>query len=187
MVQENPHGSVQIRLATPDDAPAMAHISVLGWRYAYTQILPVEYLDQLDEAKRAERMRERLASMSGPAQFALVAEDENRNPIGFVECSPQTTGDDDVEMELQTFYVHPDAHGRGIGRLLMIEAVRRMVEAGFRSMIIWTFANNAATGFYERMGGVVGRTSLYEVGGQLYPDVGYVWRDLPSWLKQQGG
>ena len=36
-----------IRLATPDDAPAIARVHVIAWQQTYAGILPAAFLDQL--------------------------------------------------------------------------------------------------------------------------------------------
>ncbi len=169
----------------PEDAPRLGEISVLGWQKAYTHILPADLLQGLSVETRAGRMRERLMSLEGRSSFWLVGVDENDLPWGFAECGPPVTAKDAYDVEIHTFYVHPEAQGCGIGRRLMLEAVRRFVELGHRSMIVWTFRDNAACAFYEKMGGRIVRHSTYTVGDVSYPDVAYGWDDLPAWLVSQ--
>ncbi|MBX3119395.1 MAG: GNAT family N-acetyltransferase [Fimbriimonadaceae bacterium] len=173
---------VQCRLATADDAHCMAHISVEGWRYAYQGILPAQMLDALDVEERTKNMLSRMSQYDGVEQFGLVAVDAQDRVLGFIEGGPQTSPAEGIEVEIQTLYVHPKAHGRGIGKLLLTEAVRRFVAAGHRSMIVWTFRDNAAVEFYRKLGGTLAKESTYKLADVEYPDVGYAWYDLPTWL-----
>ena len=51
-------------------------------------------------------------------------------------------------------YVAPEAQGRGIGRLLLAEVIRRAERRGLRQMVavIGDSANNASIGLHEAMG-----------------------------------
>lgn len=49
--------STLIRRATPDEAPAIADLSVRAWRAAYRGIVPDEVLDQLSVERRATGWR----------------------------------------------------------------------------------------------------------------------------------
>lgn len=164
----------------------MAHISVAGWRHAYAHILPAAMLDALDVEKRRSDMIRRIAANDGVDSFSLVAVDTEGRVVGFVEGGPQTSAMEGIDREIQTLYVHPDAHGLGVGKALMLEAARRFAAAGCRSMIVWTFRDNAAVGFYQKMGGTLAKESTYKVADVEYPDVGYAWFDLPAWLADQG-
>jgi hypothetical protein len=44
-----------LRAGTLDDVPAIAAVHVQSWQTSYRHILPAEFLDGLDVARRAER------------------------------------------------------------------------------------------------------------------------------------
>lgn len=66
-------------------------------------------------------------------------------PLGVGAISVE--GDD---AEIEGLWVHPDAMGRGVGRALFDECVRRARAAGARRLVI--DSDPHAVGFYERMG-----------------------------------
>jgi ribosomal protein S18 acetylase RimI-like enzyme len=73
--------------------------------------------------------------------------------------------------------------GRGIGRLLFEEVVRRLRAEGFDSMMLWVLAGNPARRFYERMGGKPVRTQTITIGREL-TEIGYGW-DV-EWSVREG-
>ena len=80
----------------------------------------------------------------------------------------------------------PEHQGRGIGRALLHEGLRRFQARGMRSMLIWVLRENSgARAFYERLGGLADREkhdSVGAPGGPRHPvtEIGYVWNDLAS-------
>ena len=65
--------------------------------------------------------------------------------------------------------VHPDARGRGIGRALMDECIRRSQAMGSRALCLHTTpVMNVAIGMYERLGVVrVPKYDVYLASGVL--------------------
>ena len=64
--------------------------------------------------------------------------------------------------ELEALFVEPDRMGRGLGRLLVEDAVVTARAAGWRGLRV--VANANALGFYERMGFVATGTVALEFG-----------------------
>jgi ribosomal protein S18 acetylase RimI-like enzyme len=87
----------------------------------------------------------------------LVAEDTAGRVIGFVAFGP--AGDEhDVPPpprsgEVYAIYLLEEAAGRGIGRRLVDEAVRRLRAGGFDHVVLWVLETNGrARRFYEQAG-----------------------------------
>ena len=60
-------------------------------------------------------------------------------------------------------YVDPERHRGGVGRMLMAEARRRLVEDGFSEAILWVLqGNERARSFYEGEGWSPDGTSRIE-------------------------
>ena len=66
-------------------------------------------------------------------------------------------------------YVLPEAHGKGLGKLLMNEVRNKAMEAGADSLELNVNRYNNAKDFYEKIGFVVKETVDIEIGnGFLY-------------------
>jgi ribosomal protein S18 acetylase RimI-like enzyme len=142
-----------VRRAGPEDARAIAEVSVAGWQAAYRGILPDEFLDSLRVDARERGWHEMLARDELGRTPAWVAE-ENGRVAGFVSCGPPR--DDDVPLpgaEVYAIYVRPERWRGGLGRALLDAATVHLREQGAQTLVLWVLeANHRARGFYEAMG-----------------------------------
>jgi L-amino acid N-acyltransferase YncA len=165
--------TVTIRDARPEDAAAIARIHVDSWKSTYRGIVPDEVLDGLSYEER-EDQRRRIFHTRVPGSFSLVAEDKDCSIIGFADAGPERKGDPDYRSELYAIYLPAEAQGKGIGRQLFQEVMRRLHADGYTSMMLWVLADNPSRGFYERMGGRAVRTQTITIGKEL-AEIGYGW------------
>lgn len=127
--------------------------------------MPQDYLDGLDPAARVERWRDRLrvaderAGGDGAARdnglvrgiVVAVADDVI---CGFTQFGPTRDADEDPQRtgEVDSIYMEPGAWGRGLGRMLMAEAVSQLA-AGYEQATLWVLdTNDRARRFYARTG-----------------------------------
>jgi ribosomal protein S18 acetylase RimI-like enzyme len=141
-----------IRLATPEDADAIAALKVRAWRVAYAGILPAERLEALDVDAEAATWRERLESPSHDERLWLAVDGEQL--VGYARTGPCEDVDATPELgEVHGLYAAPDRIGTGIGRRLLAHAAADLAARGFRTLVLWQFVgNDRAAVFYERAG-----------------------------------
>jgi len=144
---------VEVRVATVDDAEAVATVHVRSWQSAYRGLLPDAFLDTLSVERRSEVWNRILAETDLPRTGTFVLQ-EGFEVIGFVHVAP--TRDDDLPAstgEVTAIYVTQRARGLGGGRQLMDAAKSSLKSAGFAAAALWVLeANVGARGFYERQG-----------------------------------
>ncbi|PWJ06455.1 GNAT family N-acetyltransferase [Streptomyces sp. NWU49] len=170
-----------LRAMTADDCDRVAEIRVRGWQHAYRGLVPRPYLDGLDVAADAERHRARLLRGDGGV-VNLVAETDGGGLAGWAAFGPYRDGETRTgDAELYALYLLPESIGRGVGRALLAEAVRRCSAAGHGRMYLWVFEGNTrARRFYERAGFAAdGAEEPFEVGGVAVPEVRYA-KDLAA-------
>lgn len=139
---------MQIRMAEPPDALAVARVHVRSWQVAYRTLLPAEYLAQLRPEDRAEWYD--FASVDPALPKTILAIEQNAI-LGFATTSPSRDQDLPAYGELCALYVDPDHWGRGIGKALVAEARRRLVKQGFSHALLWMMAgNDRADSFYRK-------------------------------------
>lgn len=137
---------MQIRPASPDDAPAIETIRVRGWRTAYRHVFPAADLDALPIDP--ERWRARI-EVPPPGWTTIVCEDGGE-VVGFASTGPSR--DEDELGEVYAIYVDPDAWSTGAGRELMA-AAETALAADFEAALLWVLDDNPrARNFYERAG-----------------------------------
>ncbi len=164
-----------IRLARPEDAAGIARIHVESWRDAYAGLLPDTYLARLD-AHRHVLAWSRSLARSEDRQHALVASVDD-DITGFATFGPDRTEGASGAGEIYMLYVDTDWREKGIGRQLVEATFVALWELGKKSARIWCLADNqAAIGFYRRLGGErIPAPRLETVGGQAFEIVGFTW------------
>jgi GNAT superfamily N-acetyltransferase len=81
----------------------------------------------------------------------ILVADEDGELLGHTTIGTSRDGDAEPEVgEVRSFFVHPSAWRRGVGRALMAAALDGLTELGFARATVWSFADNArANAFYE--------------------------------------
>jgi phosphinothricin acetyltransferase len=118
---------ISLRDATQADMPLITAIyrdSVLNGTASYEIIPP-------DEAEMASRF----LAITEKRYPYVVAEDERGAFLGYAYASAFRTRPAYRWMVEDSIYLAPEARGRGIGRLLLAELLRRCESLGFRQMI----------------------------------------------------
>jgi GNAT superfamily N-acetyltransferase len=137
---------VTIRRATPDDAPALAHLHLDVWDDAYAGLMDQAILDErrANVEGRIQRWREILAEHD---RTLLAVGPEGL--VGFAGAGPGRDNDvsPELDLELHALYVRAAWWGTGIGYALLEDAI------GDRAAYLWVLAGNErAIRFYERQG-----------------------------------
>ncbi|MEO0732381.1 MAG: GNAT family N-acetyltransferase [Bacteroidota bacterium] len=164
---------VQYRLATPADAPAIAHLHATSWQHTYRGAFSDHYLDREVHTERLTVWTERFATPN-PAMLILLAE-EGSALRGFC-CTFLGYGPDGHLLD--NLHVAPGYHGRGIGKALMQRSAARIAARDpDREIYLWVLTDNTpAIAFYERLGGRPGRTEIQELGtGNHVPARAMYW------------
>lgn len=152
---------VTVRRATAADAGGIARVHVTGWREAYAERLPADFLASLD-ADRFARNWERI--LSDGVTDAFVAERDGEI-VGWATAGPGRDDDAPRPRELEGIYVVAAVYGSGAGQQLLDAAV------GASPAYLWVMAGNArAEAFYRRNGFAAdGGTATHTLGGTDVP------------------
>jgi ribosomal protein S18 acetylase RimI-like enzyme len=142
--------TVELREARRGDELRVAELHVRSWQEAYAGLMPAEFLAGLDPRDRAGRYR--FESVEGPTTLLAVS---GEPLLGFVTFGESRDADARGLGEVYALYVDPAHHRGGVGRLMMVEARRRLAVDGFTEAILWVLdGNDRAREFYEREGWV---------------------------------
>jgi ribosomal protein S18 acetylase RimI-like enzyme len=162
---------MKIRRATMEDCAGIARVQVASYRTAYAGIYPADVLASFTIEEQTEDWRTWMTEH--PEDILFVAEDDQK-VVGYALARAGAVCDHDSE--LIALHVNPHAHRLGIGRHLVSAVARELRGAGCRSMMLWTLEQNAARGFYERLGATL--LNEHKQEGSSPPEVAYGWPDL---------
>ncbi|MBM3491082.1 MAG: GNAT family N-acetyltransferase [Alphaproteobacteria bacterium] len=168
----------RVRPAGPFDAAGIAQTYVRSWRQSYRGIIADRVLDGMDERRIALGWRQTLTSPK-PGQHTLVAGRAGSpgSVVGFLSCGPAEQAADGLA-EIFTLYLLRQQQGLGLGRRLVAAAAESLLADGQARAIVWVLFDNPARGFYEALGGQLGRQRTYQMGSAKLPAVSYQWPDL---------
>lgn len=145
---------MNVREATPGDAPGIAAVHVASWNAAYRGVIDDAALDALTEERLAGEWRAGIESPDPAGSTVAVVEDGGR-VVGYARYG--RSRDDDLDpvavAEVYGFYLHPDVWGLGRGRALMDYVVTDLGGRGFRDAVLWVVqVNERAQAFYRALG-----------------------------------
>ncbi|WP_263375217.1 GNAT family N-acetyltransferase [Granulicella aggregans] len=100
-----------VRLASPQDASAIAHVHVASWRTTYAGIVPDEYLKTLNEADRLPMWQDWLTR-----DLEIYVADLDGEVVGFATAGPVREPLDRCDAELYAIYLLKGAQRRGLGK-----------------------------------------------------------------------
>jgi GNAT superfamily N-acetyltransferase len=162
---------MEVRLAGPADAPALARVHVGAWRAAYAGIMPDAFLTGLDEDRFARGWE---AALAEGTSFVGIG-DEGRVD-GFATVGGARDDGAPFTAQLWVLNVHPVGFGTGLAQALHAAALEWLAARGHEDAYLWVARDNArARRFYEREGWVAdGMVQQEQFGGVALPEVRYV-------------
>lgn len=144
--------ALTIRLATIDDAAAIAEVHVRTWQSAYRGLLPDHALDAMAPDQRRPMWERLLGAAAGPGSVIVAVRDDTI--AGFASFGPaHDAAAARSVFELYAIYVAPAAQGQGAGTQLLLEAEDAMQHAGATHGQLWVLdGNEPAQRFYRSHG-----------------------------------
>lgn len=151
----NPRQSVNTRKATLEDAAAIgelgAHVFTVTFGYSVARHELQAYLDESYSTEATAK------DISDSNKDMIVVTDSDDQIIAFALLTRGTTepciAHIPNQVELQRIYVHPSAHGGGVGKLLARTLEDMGREQGFKTMWLGVWEeNHKATKVYEKLG-----------------------------------
>lgn len=167
-----PTDLISIRMARESDAAELAAAHEEAWRYAYQGLIPHLPLARMIarrgpgwwQTSLRRRMPALLLTFDGKAAgYATFGRSRLR---GTPYCG-----------EIFELYVRPVYQGTGFGRQLFQAARLRLDQSGIDGLVVWALADNdAACGFYGRLGGRPVSEGLEKFGEVSLRKVAFGWR-----------
>jgi len=171
--------SIRIRRADVKDADGIAKVHIDTMRATYQGIYSAEFLTSLSYDNSLQRWQTVYLNPKS-RDVTYVAEDDSMGIVGFVICGEDRDNDPTYKGEIIGLYILQNMQRRGIGKQLMLAAVKELKSKNLDSMIVWVLADNPSKRFYEQLGGEHVQTRYTTIGGKQFREYGYGWKDLDS-------
>lgn len=143
-------GALLVRPACPDDAAAIAGICTRAARAAYADLVTDDYLTRvIDHFFAIDRLVQEVAP--GPGWFGFTVAEEGAHVLA--AAGTGASAEHAGACELFALYVDPSAQRRGLGRVLVADAVSAASRAGASRLDVAVMpGNEPARRFYQACG-----------------------------------
>ena len=168
---------VNVRRAQMQDTEAISRIHVDTWKSTYRGIVPYKFLDGMSYSRSKEMWDNRLIDDEDPTAV-FVAEAETGSLVGFVSCGPARGPKQGYDGELYAIYVSQQMQRAGVGKMLVLAAIRDLRVRGYESMVAWVLGDNPFRRFYESLGGEPALKKEVVISGKKLEETGYGWKSL---------
>lgn len=155
----------RIETATIADIPVIQQLRDEIWRPTYKDLLSPEQIDYMLELMYSTAA---LSSQITEKKHSFLLLYDDQRPIGFASYS---TTDEAGVYKLQKIYLHGDYQGKGVGKLLLDDVVKRVKAANAAILELDVKKDNKARFFYEKQGFTIFKEKDTDIGN------GYWMRD----------
>lgn len=151
---------ILLKKAVEADIPTIQEIAKITWGPTYIHIIGQEQVDyMLGKMYSRATLLEQLA-----AGHTFLIATEGSKHIGFAGYARE----DDEAFHLHKLYVLPEAHGQGVGKLLINEVLNAVRAEGAKYLRLNVNRKNKAKTFYERAGFKIKESVDIEIGNGFY-------------------
>jgi ribosomal protein S18 acetylase RimI-like enzyme len=179
---------ILIRDATISDLNDIAQVKILTWKTTYPGMISQLYLDSLTIENTVPKWENFLKTCNQKQSrgFLLVAAIDNKiendssreKIVGFIAGGPERSLHEFFESEIYALYVLDGYQHLHIGTELFKKAVRRFIDQGSFSMLLWSHILNPAVEFYKNKGGFPLKKRIEQIGGEGIDEISFGWTDL---------
>lgn len=165
--------NIVIRNATNSDIDKISEIKVNGWKNAYAGIIDNNTLSNMTIEK------EKKSYLCKYSLSDIFVVEINEDVVGFCRVynydkSPYE--DVNIDCEIREIYIRPDLKHMGIGSKLFTFILDNFRSKNKKKLYLGVFEKNyKSRKFYEKMGGILGKTSSLEINGNKYLIVSYLY------------
>lgn len=162
---------MEIRYITKsDDRLAISKVYEESWKYAYKDIVPQNYLDNIPKGHWASRIEQDERSNMVMVQDGII--------IGTSSFGKSRMAEMCDFGEIISLYLLPEYMGKGYGRLLLQAIIDELKKMDFNKIFLWVLEENRnARHFYEKFGFVQRERCLFSnIGGKELREVQYCYQ-----------
>lgn len=147
-----------LRKAKEEDIETIQSLARRTWPKAYSAIISAEQIEYMLD--KMYNKGELLSQLQQGHTF-LIAEGGQAD-LGFAGFSIHDT--DQRIYKLHKLYVLPEAHGKGVGKILINEVVNQIKDLGGTALQLNVNRENKAADFYKKGGFIIKETVDLDIG-----------------------
>lgn len=163
--------------AVLSDVKGIAQVNFTAWRETYCGLIEDDFLNSIS----VERYKERwhlILSRGDSHSFVIVIKNSEEEIIGYCSGGKAREPFQHFEGEIYALYLLKNFHGKGIGKRLFTEALKKLKGMGFKSFFLFVLHNNPTLSFYRHYQPNVEAPAIVKIGEHTYEDIGMGWNDF---------
>lgn len=172
---------MKIRIATIEDAYAIAKVHVDSWKTTYKGIIPDHFLKSLTYEERTELWKQNIIRED---IYIIVAENNNGDIIGFADAWKRDNNLELNSCDLTSIYLLEEYHGIGVGKALMKELFIYFKKMGYSKIFVDVLEDNNTKHFYEYYNAQYVKNVQIKIGGKLLNESTYMWHEVDRVLEK---
>lgn len=160
---------MEIRKITDnDDLTAIGEIYETSWKYAYKDIIPMEWMDSRPKKSWCGKINQ-----NGRTDMIVLCDGRIVGTASFGTSRWEKFKD---YGEIVAIYLLPEFMGKGIGSALIEHCISELQRCGFGKILLWVLEKNIrARKFYEKHGFVLTDEFMDDnIGGRDVREIMYV-------------
>ncbi len=150
-----------LRKAKEDDIAVIQDLAERTWRITYAEYLSEEQIDYM--LLKMYNKGELFSQLQAGHHFLIAG---TSHDLGFAGFSVVDAGN--RIYKLHKLYVLPEAHGQGVGKLLINEVISLVKKEGGLALQLNVNRNNKAAEFYKRAGFEIKETVDLDIGNGFF-------------------
>ncbi|REB07312.1 GNAT family N-acetyltransferase [Sporosarcina sp. BI001-red] len=165
---------MNIRRASLADAKGIAKVHVDSWKSTYKNIIPDEFLETLSYDQRTDLW---IRNISKEANYIFVAENNQKEIIGFADCSKKYGSAIENSGDITSIYLLEDYQKMGVGKQLLKHLFLQFEELGVHRIFVEVLEENKTRFFYEYYGAILFQSKKTTIAGTDLTLLIYEWND----------
>ncbi len=170
---------MKIEKATILDAETIADINIKVWKTTYKNIISKASLTKRENQR--ESIIERICTLIKTNTYLIAKIDDTI--VGFIlygSLRDTSNLDNKKTGEIYAIYILDTHQRKGIGKNLMVHAIKDLISKEYKDLLIWGLKNNPYTQFYEKLGGKKMSTREIKIFEDILIENSYYFEDIKS-------
>lgn len=170
---------MKIEKATILDAETIADINIKVWKTTYKNIISKASLTKRENQR--ESIIERICTLIKTNTYLIAKIDDTI--VGFIlygSLRDTSNLDNKKTGEIYAIYILDTHQRKGIGKNLMVHAIKDLISKEYKDLLIWGLKNNPYTQFYEKLGGKKMSTREIKIFEDILVENSYYFEDIKS-------
>lgn len=170
---------MKIEKATILDAETIADINIKVWKTTYKNIISKASLTKRENQR--ESIIERICTLIKTNTYLIAKIDDTI--VGFIlygSLRDTSNLDNKKTGEIYAIYILDTHQRKGIGKNLMVHAIKDLISKEYKDLLIWGLKNNPYAQFYEKLGGKKMSTREIKIFEDILVENSYYFEDIKS-------